>query len=153
MKFRGCNLINKKLILLSLNIFYMIFVKNEEYTDARKTWFDYFQNNFKQDKADSHPSNFIYVAHEVPHSFFTAVDVYFRNEQFVARYLIVVVRDGDPSRNTPKSYESYLDENVTDLPSPVESGMFSKGIAVLFVDEDDHFKDILIGHDLRISSN
>ena len=131
----------------------MRFVKDEEYKNARETWIEYLENNFKQDKLGSHPSNFIYKEHQVPHSFFTAVDVYFRNDQFVARYLIVVVRDGDASRNTPQSYENYLDENITDLPSPVAGGMFSKGIAVLFVDEDDHFKEILIGHDLRISSN
>lgn len=129
-----------------------IFVKDEEYSNNRKKWIEYFENNFKQNKEGSHPSNFRYNAKTIPKSFFDVVDVSFPNGQILGRYLIIVVRNGDSRKQKPEHYRSYLTTDMANLPDP-KGVNISKGIAVIFVDEDNHFVDIDIEHDLEISSN
>lgn len=131
----------------------MTLIKDEEYLGSRNIWINYFKDNYKQDKEGSRPTDYIYIANQIPNSYFTAIDVYSQNNQFLSRYLIIVVRNGDTSKNTPQSFDHYIDEDLADLKSPVGIAMFSKGIAVLFVDDDHFFKDIVIEHNLRMSSN
>lgn len=125
----------------------MTFIKDQPYHDIKTTLFEYFQNNFKTEKEGSHPSDYNYYVKDIPNSYFIAVDVHAKAGQFLRRYLIVAIQNGNATKNTPESYSQHLDF-LCDLPNPTGT-TYNQGIAVILVDENIQFPELLLQKELR----
>lgn len=125
----------------------MTFIKDDSYKMIKENLFEYFKNNFKTEKDSSYPSQYDYNLKDIPNSFFSAIDVYSKAKQFLRRYLIVVVQNGDTTKISPDGYSEYLDL-LCDLPNPT-GNTYNQGIALIVTDNQMKCSEFVLQKELR----